>query len=96
MSQTDKEFFERADEHISLSNQQLSKSTLGKVSASMLYSTARFNAFVSACQFKNVNEMKSAKEETIKYFVAEYEKMLTENFDDYQENFSEYIGKFDN
>jgi hypothetical protein len=92
MSKVDDEFYTRADEHIDLSNEQLSKATRGKVSASMLYSTARFNAWVSACEFKSAKEMKEAKEETIRYFVTEYEKMLVENLENYMENFDKYMG----
>lgn len=91
MNDTDDKFFERADEHINLSNDQLSNATAGKVSASMMYSVARFNAWVSACGFNNSSEMENAKKETIKYFVSEYEKMLTENLDNYIENFESFM-----
>ena len=91
MSDTDEKFFKRADDHINLSNDQLSEATIGKVSASMMYSVARFNAWFSACEFTNAEEMKKGKQETIKYFVAEYEKMLTENLDDYIENFDKFM-----
>jgi len=89
----DDKFFDRADEHIHLSNEQVSNASMGKVSASMMYSTARFNAWISACGFKNSIEMKEAKQETIKYFVEEYEKMLSENLDDYIENYDNYMEK---
>lgn len=92
MTDIDDKFFDRADAHINLSNEQLSNSTKGKVSASMMYSVARFNSWVSACEFNNANEMKEVKEETIKYFVAEYEKMLKENLEDYIGNFDTYMG----
>jgi len=91
MSDTDEKFFQRADEHINLSNDQLSDATTGKVSASMMYSVARFNAWFSACEFSNAAEMKNGKQETIKYFVAEYEKMLTENLEDYIQNFEKFM-----
>jgi len=91
MSDTEEKFFQRADEHINLSNDQLSDATTGKVSASMMYSVARFNAWFSACEFSNAAEMKNGKQETIKYFVAEYEKMLTENLDDYIQNFEKFM-----
>jgi len=92
MTDIDDKFFDRADAHINLSNEQLSNSTKGKVSASMMYSVARFNSWVSACEFNNAKEMKEVKEETIKYFVAEYEKMLKENLEDYIRNFDKYMG----
>jgi len=91
MSKIDDKFFERADAHINLSNEQLSDTDIGKVSASMMYSVARFNAWVSAFRFNNSTEMKGSKQEIIKYFVTEYEKMLTENLDDYIENFDNYM-----
>ncbi len=84
-------FFNRADEHINLSNQQLIHTTKGKTSASMMYSIARFNSWVSACGFENSNEMKKSKQKTIDYFVTEYRKMLEENLNDYIENFDKYM-----
>ena len=91
MAEIDDKFFDRADEHINLSNKQLATTSRGKVSASMMYSVARFNSWISACGFNNQKEMEEAKEETIKYFVTEYEKMLKENLEDYIENFDKYM-----
>ena len=92
MQDVDEEFFERADAHIRLSNDQVSDGCAqGKVSASMMYSMARFNSWVSACGWNSQSEMQSSKEETIEYFVAEFKKMLEENLDDYIGNFDEYM-----
>ena len=75
MSDVDDEFYSRADEHINLSNSQITETvTLGKVIASNMYGVARFNAWVSACGWNSVSEMQDAKEETLEYFVAEYRK----------------------
>ena len=80
----DQDFYRRADEHISLSNQQIANDvSFGKVSASTLFATARFNAWVSACGWDSKEELQKAKEDTLDYFVAEYRKMLEENLDDY-------------
>ena len=96
MINVDDEFYDRADEHIHLSNRQISdKVTRGKVSASFLYSAARFNAWLSATGFKNSEEMAAAKEETIEYFRGEYEEMLIENLNDYIENFDSYMNRTD-
>lgn len=92
MQKPDDEFYNRADAHIDLSNEQISEETgPGKVSASFMYAVARFNAWVSACGFNNPKEMKKAKSETIEYFVNEYRKMLEENLDDYISNFDTYL-----
>jgi hypothetical protein len=88
---TDPEFFERADAHITLSNTQVESVGRGKVSASMLYSAARFNAWVSACGFENAAQMREGRAETLKYFVEQYERMLGENLDDYIKNFDRYM-----
>jgi len=88
----DDEFYERADAHIHLSNDQISKNVgKGKVSASFMYSVARFNAYVSACGFDSSQGMSEEKEEIISYFVSEYRKMLDENVDDYIQNFESYM-----
>ena len=92
MHEFDDEFYERADAHIHLSNDQISEqATRGKVSASNMYATARFNAWVSACGWNNGQEMAASKQDTLEYFVAEYRKMLEANLDDYIENFDSYM-----
>jgi hypothetical protein len=87
----DDQFWDRADAHINLSNDQLKNCSLGEVSASMMYSVARFNAWVSACDYDNPGEMKAARQETLDYFVTQYRKMLEENLDDYIENFNKHM-----
>ena len=91
MSEVDENFYARADEHINLANKQLQNESMGKVSASMMFSVARFNAWVSACGWDSGAAMASAKAETLDYFVEEYRKMLNENLDDYIDHFDEYM-----
>ena len=88
----DNEFYKRADEHIKLSNNQISKDIpLGDIGASMMYSTARFNAWMNAFSCNSGIEMKVQKQETIDYFMEEYRKMLNKNLDEYIENFDSYM-----
>ena len=87
----DDNFYERADAHIHLSNEQIADAGRGKASASMMYAAARFNAWVSACRFSTTDEMAAAREGEIEYFVDQYRVMLEENFDDYVTNFSKYM-----
>ena len=92
MKKEDPTFYKRADEHIRLSNSQVSEEIdRGMVSASFLYSAARFNAYVSASSFNSSKELIEAKEATMKYFMEEYKNMLEENMDDYILNFSKYL-----
>lgn len=93
MQNVDDKFYGRADAHIDLSNKQISDDTgHGKVSASMMYAAARFNAWVSATGWRNGQDMAASKQETIDYFLAEYRKMLDENLQDYIDNFERYMG----
>jgi hypothetical protein len=88
----DDTFYNRADAHIHLSNDQLaSVDSKGKVSASMLYGSARFNAWLSAVGFDSAEQMAAAKEESLAYFCTQYRLMLEENFDDYIRNFDRYM-----
>ncbi len=94
-TEIDEEFFDQADAHIFLSNDQTSKIGIGKVSSSMMYATARFNSWVTACGFDGGEEMGEARAETIDYFVDQYRLMLEENLDDYIQNFEKYMTRVD-
>lgn len=92
MSQdADREFYDRAQEHLSVANEQLAEVPRGQVSASMLYACARFNAWMSASNRGSAQDLKGAYGETIEHFVAQYRKMLVKNLDDFVANFGEYI-----
>jgi hypothetical protein len=94
MKNVDKDFYNRADAHINLSNKQITPEVeRGKVSASFMYSVARFNAWVSSCGFNNSDEMRQSKVKMMDYFVTEYRKMLEENLEDYIENFDSHLEK---
>ena len=90
-SDVDKEFFERADAYITVANEQAQTVNRGKVSASMMFATARFNAWVSASGAETSDELASVKAEALEYFVSEYRKMLEENLDEYVEHFDKYM-----
>jgi len=92
MADSDDTFIERADAHIFLSNDQIAKGvSAGKVSASNMYATARFNVWLSASGCESGEELAEGKTEITEYFVAEYKKMLEENLDNYSKNFNEYM-----
>ena len=90
-SDVDKGFFERADAYITLANEQATDVSRGKVSASMMFATARFNAWVSASGTDSSEELASVRDEAVEYFVGEYRKMLEENLDEYIEHFDKYM-----
>jgi len=87
---TDQHFYERADAVITLANEQMTTTDRSKVSASLMFATARFNAFVSAFQAESSEDLASGREEIIRYFVEQYQTMLAENLDDYIANFEDF------
>ena len=91
VTDTDEDFFDRADAVIHLANDQLSGVSRGKVSASCMYATARFNAWVTACGHDSAEGIAAAKEETLEYFSRQYRAMLEENLDDYIAHFGKYM-----
>ena len=88
----DPTFYDRADGHIHLANEHCSKVSRGKVSASLMYGCARFQAWNAATWAADVEDMKAKRQETVKYFVEQYQAMLEENLDDYIEHFAKYMG----
>ncbi len=94
-SDVDKAFFERADAYITVANEQAQAVNRGKVSASMMFATARFNAWVSASGTDSGEELATVKEDALEYFLGEYRKMLEENLDEYIEHFDKYMSPGD-
>lgn len=90
-TETDQEFYKRADAHIHVANEQTENVGRGKVSASMMYATARFNAWVSACKAESGDDLLGGKDKIIDYFVEQYREMLAEHLDDYAKNFDKYM-----
>ena len=89
----DDDFFKRADEHINIANNHINNKVEPRfVSGSLMFASARFNAWISASGFKNGEELKARKKDLLDYFVKQYESMLDENIDNYADNYDLYMG----
>lgn len=86
----DKEFWIRADKFIDIANKFCSKTAIGKVSSSLLYAAARFNAFMVYANAETAEEMEQEVKPALDYFAGQYKKMLAENLNDHIKNFDEY------
>lgn len=92
MSEKTQEFIQRADEHIAIANQQLERGlTLGEVSASFIYGSARFSTYMTCTSFDSAEDMLSEKDKIIDYFVKEYKLALEEHLNNFAvtHNFSQ-------
>ena len=58
-------FWERADAVINLANQQTESAQSEDVSGSLLYASARFNAFLIAAQASDVDALRMGKEDAV-------------------------------
>ena len=91
-------FFERADAIINLANSQLGpQSHAGQVAASLNYAAARFAVSAATIGFVKGSDYAKEKQDILEHFTKNFERMLSDNIDDYAENFQKYmqIGKSD-
>ncbi len=88
----DGNFYKRADAHIALANSHINENTTpADATNSLMFASSRFNAWISAMGFKNAEDMRTEKEEIVNFFTSQYKHMLEENFDNYVENFEQFI-----
>lgn len=88
----DDDFWEMTDEFINLANKLCDDHRNGKVSNSILFSAARFNAFMYASTSKSKEEFMKEREMAIEFLTNQYKQVLTENLSDYEKNFNDYVG----
>ncbi|WP_019673106.1 DUF3144 domain-containing protein [Psychrobacter lutiphocae] len=92
LSQDIEAFYKRADAIIELANSQLSpQSHSGQVGASLLYAAARYTASVASIGFVKGSDLAKEKEDIIEFYAKQYRQMLSDNLDDYAENFDKYV-----
>jgi hypothetical protein len=87
----DEQFWEFADSFIGLANEHCDQAHRSRVSATFLYAVARFNAFVVAASTRSKDQLIAEKEQAVRYFLGQYEKMLRENLADYENHYEKYI-----
>ncbi len=88
----DGNFYKRADAHITLANGHINETTPpADATNSLMFASSRFNAWITAMGFKNAEYMKKEKTEVVDFFTKQYKHMLEENFDNYIENFEQFI-----
>lgn len=88
MDEKNNGFLKRADAHIQLANEQLNLGlTQGEISASFMYGSARFSAWMAASSFESAEDMKGEKEKIVEYFMNEYKLALEEHLDNHIANF---------
>jgi len=82
-NQNNEDAWQVVESFINLANEHATNMSPGSVSSALLYAASRFNAFIVA---SNAEDFAEEKEQSIQYFLSQYEKMLRDNMDDYEQN----------
>lgn len=83
----DREFRAVVDKFIALANEEIENVKREHVSMALLYAAARFNSFVVAAHAGNLDKYRADRPTAMKFFKAEYDRMLQENLADYERIF---------
>jgi len=88
----DQEFWQLIDKFIQFANEQgqASGAPPHVAGAALLFAATRFNAFLIARNAGTVDKFVENRPEALEYFRTQFDKMLTENFTDYEKNFAKY------
>ncbi len=93
MSKQDEDiFWDLVDRFIDQANQSCDQADPGIVSAALLNAAARFNAFIVANESLDKKEYAEEVDSALNYLTGRYREILREHLDDYQENYTQYIG----
>ena len=89
----DAEFVALADAFVALANARSEEAGSVKVGAAMLFAATRFNACLVASRTRDVEEFKSDRPIALQHFSEQHNAMLTENLNDYENNYASYIAQ---
>lgn len=88
---TEKAFWQTAEKMLEVANEYGQDSDPGVVSEAMMYAAARFATFVMAINSESKEDFVADRSEAFKFLAGRFRDMLDENFDDYGENYSEFL-----
>ncbi len=91
MSVPEPAFFERADAHINLCNEQLKTAPGPAVGASATFGAARFNTWLCAEMYGSKDVMVQMKDQAIAQLIEHYAEQLRENFEVYIRDFDTLV-----
>ena len=84
-------YWHRVDAFINLANELSAGAVPDEVGASVLYSAARFNAFLVAKMVNSAENMALEKDQALEYFTDHFRKMLASNLEDFTVNYDKYM-----
>jgi hypothetical protein len=86
----DEIFRQMADQFIDQANELAKGNGNENVGLAMLYAASRFNAFVVSQHSATLEDYEKDLTPAREFFLAQYERMLDENLEDYKQVYSKY------
>ncbi|MES2261924.1 MAG: DUF3144 domain-containing protein [Pseudomonadota bacterium] len=86
----DEQFWQLIDTFITIANDKAQTVDRNIIGPSLLFAATRFNAYMLAANAGTVEEFSKQKEAAMKYYLEQHEKMLRDNFADFENNFEQY------
>lgn len=86
----DQQFRSMVDQFIDQANEFSKVESIENVGMAMLYAASRFNAFVVSQHAKSLEAYQSDTPRAQAFFLKQYQEMLEENLEDYQQVFQKY------
>ncbi|SFU35481.1 DUF3144 domain-containing protein [Pseudoduganella namucuonensis] len=87
---TDEQFWQLIDTFINTANEKAQTMDRNVIGPALLFAATRFNAYMLAMATGNVEDFGKQKEAAMKYYLEQHEKMLRDNFTDFESNFEKY------
>jgi hypothetical protein len=84
-------FWDRSNAVIYLANDQCATAPANDVGASILFASARFNAFNFAKAAGSSEGLAYDRERALEYFTEQFRNMMATNLDDFIENFDKIL-----
>lgn len=89
---TDEQFMQLVDTFITTANDKAQNMDRNVIGPALMFAATRFNAYMLAMATRDVEEFRLQSEAARKYYLEQHEKMLTDNFKDFETNFDKYRG----
>ncbi|GLS27557.1 DUF3144 domain-containing protein [Marinibactrum halimedae] len=90
---TDEKIFDLADRLIEVVNEATDTLSAGEAHQALMYASARFGAFIVAGSSQSRNDFKEDQLAARNFYMDQFRRLLTANFDEYLENYKEYVGQ---
>lgn len=92
----DGRYYQHANAHIQLSNEQLKEAIPGQVLSAMIHATSRFCTWAWASASASAEDYESRKQQALNGYLEECRRQFEDHFNDHARNFDRLTGRKNN